>query len=248
MKSSFVQISAFTIVCSLFGIASQAEALVSTLGTQTVNFSNQATELNGTPILTLNQYSGTGTLSEVDFTVTASINSSGTVTNTASVARTFTVQLIPSQYDFNVNSGAPSALINLVNPNTGGTFSPFDDSGVSVVGSQSYTNLAAGATSLFGPFTANGTSSAIFTAPADVAGFIGNGTYSFSPYTSIGTLIIGGGGFASPNIVNLASGSITVTYKGTTAATAVPFEFHPTIGLVLVGGFFLAKNIKRLKQ
>ncbi|MFO0951162.1 MAG: choice-of-anchor E domain-containing protein, partial [Isosphaeraceae bacterium] len=57
------------------------------LGTQTASFNNQASELNGSPILTLNQFNGAGTLTRVQISASGSATSSGTVTNTAALAQ-----------------------------------------------------------------------------------------------------------------------------------------------------------------
>jgi hypothetical protein len=252
-KSAFSKPKAIVILATAslasLAISPKAEAL-NLLSTQTQSFTNQLTELNGNPQLTFNQYNGPDTLQEVVFTVAASLTSSGTVTNNAGTSQNFSVRLIPSQYDLNAAPGAPAALLALLNPNTFGTFSPLDDSNITQVGPQSYVGLAPGATANFGPFTVNGSSSATFNTSGDVGGFVGAGSYSFAPFTSIGTLITGGGGNVTTNITTFASASITVEYFGTVATTPepVPFGFSTNASLVVFGGVFYGFNRLRKKM
>ncbi|MEA5575430.1 choice-of-anchor E domain-containing protein [Anabaena sp. UHCC 0451] len=249
MNSTFSPPKALAILATAslasLAISPKAEA-ISLLSTQTQSFTNQLTELSGNPVLTFNQYNGPDTLEEVVFTVTASLTSSGTVTNNAANPQNFIVTLIPSQYDLNAASGAPAALLALLNPNTSGTFSPLNDSNITQIGPQSYSGLASGATANFGPFTVNGASSATFNTLVDVAGFVGAGSYSFDPFTSIGTLVNGGGGNVATNITTLASASIQVQYFGTPSsnppAEPVPFGFSTNASLLVFGGVFYGFN------
>jgi hypothetical protein len=229
---------ATTALCSL-AISPKAEALTS-LGSYTDSFTNQITELNGTPLLTLPKYNGPDILQQVVFTVNSTLSSSGTVANTASNAQTFTVILSPDAYDLYASTGSPAALSNLVNPNTGATFSPLYDSNITQIGRTRYVSLAAGASSNFGPFSVNGSSSYTFTNATDVAGFVGSGTYSFEPFTAILTSISGGGGNVATNITTLASTSIQVQYFGTPAP--VPFGFSTNASLIVFGGVFYGFN------
>ncbi|MBK1988784.1 choice-of-anchor E domain-containing protein [Sphaerospermopsis aphanizomenoides BCCUSP55] len=225
-------------LCSL-AISPQAEALTS-LGSYTDSFTNQITELNGTPLLTLPKYNGPDTLQQVVFTVSSTLASSGTVTNTASNSQTFTVTLSSDYYDLYASTGSPAALSALVNPGTGATFSPFYDSGVTQIGRTRYVGLAAGGSANFGPFSVNGSTGYTFTNPTDVAGFVGSGTYSFEPFTGMVTSISGGGGNVATNVTTLASTSITVEYFGT--VTPVPFGFSTNASLVVFGGVFYGFN------
>ncbi len=197
---------------SSLAISPKAEALTP-LSSQTVQFTNQLTELNGTPLLTLNKYNDNATnpLVQVGLTFDTTLNSSGTVTNTASGAQTFTVLLSVLEFNLDVDPlNAPSALV-------GQTYSPFTTN--ALIGSRRYASLAPNTPAAFGLFTINASTGTTFTAAPDLAGFVGAGTFSFAPSTTILTSYSGGGGNVSTNISTFADARVTVTYYGN-----VPFD------------------------
>ncbi|MEH1845357.1 MAG: choice-of-anchor E domain-containing protein [Nostoc sp.] len=210
---------------SLF-LSSKANALDGLLYSQTASFSNQLTELDGTPVLTLNQYNQQigQTVTDVKFTITGTLTSSGTVKNTAAQAQTFTVTILPTTFDLMPDGSSPAALRNY------GPFSPLDS--FTKIGSLKYTSLASNTSANFGPYSINNNSSptiVIFNQSTDIAGFLGTGTFSFNPSTEIGTSVSGGGGNITTSIMTSASAAITVEYYGTT--TTVPFELSYNVGL-----------------
>jgi hypothetical protein len=235
---STVSILALASLSSL-AIAPQAKALDS-LGSFTDSFTNQITELADAPVLTLSQYSGSGTLEQVVFTVNATLASSGNVTNTASGSQTFNVATQAFLYDLTPGAGGPASLT---------TFSPLP--GGATIGSQLYSGLASGATSAFGLFSINGSTGATFTDPTAVLQFVGSGTFDFLPSTLIATNIAGGGGNVATNISTLASADITVEYFGTAGQEqppGVPFGFSTNASLVVFGGVFYGMNRLRKKM
>lgn len=238
----------FAIALCLGSMQAERSAHAQTvLSTQTVSFTNQVLELNGSPTLTLNKYNGTDTLTKVQISATGSITATGTVTNLAGVAQTFRVSQLASQFDLSANPGAPAALLNYTDPNSGslGALSPFFGQ---IVGSRQYTSLAPNVPVAFGPFTINSNAAtAEFTAAGDVAGFVGSGTFSFGPFTSIGTAIIGGGGNVQTNLTNLGSASITVTYLGVVSSVPEP-STYALAGVVALaaGGSTLLRRFRQL--
>jgi hypothetical protein len=208
-------------------VAPKANAV--SLFTSTDSFANQTTELAGAPQLTVSKYTQQvgETVTQVIVRLTASLKSTGTITNTAPQAQTFTVSTRVNQYDFVPSTGAPSAL---------STLSPF--TAFATIGQQTYTGLAPNTPTAFGPATANALTSATFTG-AQIAQFLGSGTFGFDPFTTILTAISGGGGNVTTNITTLAGATLEVEYIG--ERTAVPEP--TTMGLLAsVGGLFAMKK------
>jgi hypothetical protein len=216
---------------SLF-LDSKANALPGLLYSQTASFSNQLTELTGTPVLTLNKYNPqTGeTVTDVKFTITGTLTSSGNVTNTAAQPQTFTVSILSQTFNLTPDVNAPTALQNY------GSFSPL--SPFALIGTRSYTSLAPNTPTNFGPYTKNNNDSPMivsFNQATDIAGFLGTDTFSFNPFTVIATSISGGGGNVSTSITTYASAAITVEYYDNSTPPSVPFELSSNVG---IGSFF----------
>ncbi|BAZ29175.1 hypothetical protein NIES4074_16130 [Cylindrospermum sp. NIES-4074] len=173
--------------------------------TSSDSFSNLVTELNGTPKLTVSKYNPLAgeTITKVLVSLSASLTSGGTITNTAAQAQTFTVGTFVDKYKLVPVAGAPAVL---------STLNPFPSS--PLIGKQEYSELAPNTPSGFGPFTINGSNSIAFTNAADIGQFLGSGNFSVAPFTSIFTGIAGGGGNVSTNITTLASATFTVEYQG----------------------------------
>ncbi|WP_373867161.1 PFE-CTERM domain-containing protein [Trichormus variabilis] len=169
------------------------------------------------------------TVTSVIVTIAANLASSGTVTNNNATTSTFRVTSLADQYDFNPLAGAPAALTAF------GTFSPIL-SGTAIGTQQLFSSVPVGGTRNFSLQTVSGSASQTFTDVADIAGFLGSGSYSYAPITSIGRVISGGGGNIAANIATFAGGTLTVEYQGT--SVPVPFDFNPAIGIVTLGIYF----------
>jgi hypothetical protein len=216
---------------SLF-LDSKANALTGLLYSQTASFNNQLTELTGTPVLTLNQYNPqTGeTVTDVKFTITGTLSSGGTVTNTAAQAQDFSVAVTAGRFRLTPDvNNAPAALI------TYGYFSPLGSS--TLIGESDYTNLAPNTPTSFGTYTINNNASPMIVSfnGTNIAGFLGTSTFSFKPTTQIGTTTFGGGGNVTTNITTYASAAITVEYYDNSTPPPVPFELSSNVG---IGSFF----------
>jgi hypothetical protein len=208
-------------------VAPKANAV--SLFTSTDSFATQITELNGAPKLKVSKYTaGPGeVINAVIVKLTASLKSSGTITNTAAQAQSFTVRTRVDQYDFNPSTGAPVAL---------STLSPFAP--LAVIGQQSYTLLAPNTPTNFGPGTASASTSVSFTG-TQIAQFLGSGTFGFDPSTLILTAVSGGGGNVTTNITTFADATLEVEYVG----ERTPVPEPTTMGLLAsVGGLFAMKK------
>jgi hypothetical protein len=239
MKNFFMKLfrilPLLAVTLSSLAISPKAEALT-LLSTQTVGFTNQTTELPGTPVLTLNKYTGPGILTQVDFTFNAALRSSGTVTNTAAQAQNFDVDLLVSRFRLTALTGAPGAL--LVNPN----YELFTAN--TLIGSQTYTNLAPNSPAAFGPYTINSTPSAPSFTGINLLGFNGPGTFSFAPTTRIATSFFGGGGNTSANINTFADASVTVNYY----TSDVPFDIPYGSTIPVIGSIVALGAMRKVKK
>lgn len=240
--AKFTKVAIALMSLYLFGNVSSANAI--TLSTQAASFTNQLTELDGTangfPLLTVNRYTPLAgeTVTSVIVTIAANLASSGTVTNNNATASTFRVTQIAGQYDFNPLGGAPApAALTAF-----GTFSPIT-SGATIGTQQLFSSVPVGATRTFSLQTVSGSASQTFTG-TDIDGFLGSGTYSYAPLTSIGTVINGGGGNIAANISTFAGATLTVQYEGT--SVPVPFDFDPSIAMGTLGIYFGASKLYKL--
>ena len=182
------------------------------------SFSGILTELAGQP-LSVSRYNGPGVLTSVTVSVEGTLRSSGTVTNNAAGPQTFTVDSIARQFRGAVSGGGPAPLPGTVD------IVPFN--GFSVIGSQVYTSLAAGATANFddggspyeiniGPVVQYTTST-----PFDMAQFLGPGTFGYDFSTLIATTFSGGGNLAA-EIATSADATLTVEYQFDDEISPVP--------------------------
>lgn len=226
-------IAASVSLTSLVIAPTKAHALTSFFSSNS-SFTNELTELEGSPLLTVSRYNPqTGqTVTEVRVTLNASLRSEGTVTNTAPNPQNFTVSTSIDIYDFTPSAGAPSAL-NSIQP----TFSTATNDRI---GRQVYSAVSSNGQRNFGPFSISSDTLVLsFTNPADVLGFLGTGTFSLEPTTGIFTSISGGGGNVRTNIQTFASANFRVEYLGEVATAAVPFEFSSNLGIPAFAGVFL---------
>ena len=171
----------------------------------TDSFSNVTTELVNETLTVdrFNDLGGSLTLTKVKVEVIGELMSSGSVTNNAAGPETFTITSLAEFYDGTPGGGAPAVL-----PSPFQVFTPF-----SSIGAQNYVGLAGGGgTAAFGPHTANNTAMFMTTNGAEMAQFIGLGTFDYLFNTKIGTLISGGGGNIATNIMTDASATLKVTY------------------------------------
>ncbi|WP_013321214.1 choice-of-anchor E domain-containing protein [Gloeothece verrucosa] len=219
-KAKFIAIAATASVGSL-AVASSANAAL--LFSDTAGFTNQLTELSGSPSLTLHKFNPGSkfNVTSVVVSLNGTIRSNGTVTNNAAQAQTFTALTQVAQFDLTPNAGAPAALQTLQ------PFSPY-----AVIGSKKYTNLASHASSAFGPFTVSGTDSATYTG-SDINGFLGTGTFSLDPFTEIFTSFGGGGGNVSSSIQTYADASLSIEYYGEEKLNPNPGPTTPEPSLLI---------------
>ena len=153
-----------------------------------------------TGALTLQSFNPTiGTLTGVQLSLTGTGNFGGTVTNNGTRAETFRLN-----EDTTLTIGSATAGLNGLNTN--------------FASSQTFTNLAPGATANFGPFSPSNTTTAT---PGNLAAFQA-GPLSFTASTLTTTGTTGGGGNVITRFDTVASGVVTVTYTYDAPRTAVP--------------------------
>jgi hypothetical protein len=210
-----------------FGTAARADVL---LYSDSDSFTDQTTELLGSPVLTVDKYNGAGTVTSVVVTLTAMLKSEGVVTNNAAQSQSFGTETRVLQFDLTPGAGAPGVLASL---------QPF--SVAQLIGSQNYVDLAPGVPAAFGPFSINGSDSDTYTG-GDIAGFLGAGTFSMNPFTQILTSLIGGGGNIAFDIKTLASATLKVEYFGTRVIPEPSTFILTGLGLVGLG---LARRVRK---
>lgn len=224
-------IAASVSLTSLVIAPTKAHALTSFFSSPS-SFTNELTELQGSPLLTVSRYNPqTGqTVTEVRITLNASLKSEGTVTNTAPNAQSFIASTSIDEYYFTPSADAPKALSSI---------EPIFSTAINGrIGRQSYTAVPSNGQRNFGPFSISSNTFVLsFTNPTDIVGFLGTGTFSLEPTTGIFTSISGGGGNVRTNIQTFASANFTVEYLGNTVP--VPFELSSNLGITAFAGTFL---------
>lgn len=192
---------------------------------QTVSFTNRVTELTGTPQLTVNKYSGAGIVNQVVVTILGNLSSTGTLTNNSVTAQDFDVNT-SGRLRLTPVSGAPSALVTANVIPTG-----------TLIGAiQEYTAVPAGGEVIFPTQTVNNQYSLTITNLAQISEFLGAGTFSYAPTTSIGTTIFGGGGNIVSRISTVASASLKVEYFGVAAPPSEVPEPSSILGILALTG------------
>ena len=166
-----------------------------------------------------------GTLVEVDLSFNTSFNQSGTITNNQGNAASFTAT---TDGFFTLSDGVNTLL------------------STSYSESQSYSNLASGATANYGAFSGSASDSIILT--SGFGNFIGPGNIGLDFETLTGQSLTG----TNTNNVNFsltttASGTATVTYKyNVLVTTPEPGNYALAAGLLSSGAFLaLRRRAKR---
>jgi hypothetical protein len=244
-----LQVAGIAATVSLTSLAVAPKAQAALLFTDSAFFENEVTDLDPSDpslTLTLSKFNPIGkTVNKVVVSLEkAEIVSSGSITNTSRNPRTFTVETKLNQFTISPNAGAPAAL---------SAFNPFSASPATPVtlASQTFTNLARNATANFGPFTNTTSSEQIFETASDISQFLGVGTFSFSPFTDIDTIITSLGGNNINNIDTSASVRVTVAYYGIEDPQTPPRlpEASTTLGILgLAGAAFVSKKLSSLQK
>jgi hypothetical protein len=145
-------------------------------------------------------------LDKVVVTLSATLTDNGTVKNTATQPQTFTIQ-----EDMLVPAGPlPNGITVSVDPTV----------------SMNYVALAPNITVPFGPFSETLSTGATFTAPADLAAYVGSGSFLVLDHTDTTQTITGGGGNLVVKINTKATITITVEYDYTPLSKAILLGSH----------------------
>jgi len=243
LKSLNLSVVAATLFSGALCVAPEAKAF--RIITSVDSFTNQTTELTGTPLLTLGRFGDAlianstflgpnEALTRVQIDTAGSLTSSGTVTNNAPNPQTFDV-VTSGRLRLTKGGGAPASITSPYNPIPTAT----------LIGDQTFTNLAGGGTSdIFTAKTVSGSTTQSITAIAQLVEFLGLGTFTFAPTTLIGTTIFGGGGNVATTISTFADANVTITYT----IEVVPFEFNPAIGIGILGLAWGANKLRKAKK
>jgi hypothetical protein len=207
------------------------------LATQTVQVVSHDGVTGDNVPLTLAKYSGSGTVTEVDFSVTGSMFASGFMTNTGNAPESFEI-LVSGSFIVQATAGGPTALLNLHALPSNATFDVFG--GLATIQDQIFTDLPANGFQFLDLGLATNTVSAAFNAPGDVSGFVGNGSFSLVPgWTEVrSTIAISHNPLVGEQFNSSDSASITVTYLGD-ASPPPPTEGVPETSTwaLLICGF-----------
>ena len=208
---------------SLLGATAHAQTsgpFTFTLAQATTDFTNST--------ITLPKFDPTlGTLTEVDLSESLNGVFNGTVTNTSAGAANFRVTE-------DVNLVLSTGATPLLTPG-----------GVDLLATQTYTGLAAGASSPFGPFTPTVADSAVYTSGSLFNAFVGPGNIGFTLSTLTGTTTLGGGGNITNAINTTAGGTVTVLYRFQTSSVPEPGTFAMLVGMGISGSAFLIRRKRR---
>ena len=204
-------LSVLTSLCFIIMVGQHVHALTITYSD---SYTDILTELDGQPLNVDFFDTALGTLNSVEVTISGSLQSFGSVTNTAAQNQDFTVSTRAQTYTGFLDSGSPDVL-----PTEFSIFSSFD-----LIGEQSYTDLPQDTPTDFGPLAAYSGLLECFssTDSYDLALFVGVGQFGYDFDTLIATSIVGGGGNVSTSIETYASATINVEYDYTPTSTPTP--------------------------
>ena len=218
------------LVALAVGNAPSARADVTQTYTYTYPSSGTAlTDLINIPMPLTQFDTSLGILTGVNLSYSFAENQSGTVKNNATGSQNFKVTATTNY--FLSDPGANQLL--------------FKDA----VNSQTYTGLASGASSTFGPFNPSNSVSVVL-GPGDgslFTQFKGNGTITLRADTTSGTTILGGGGNIQTTIVTNTSVTASVFYTYTVPQVPEPGTIGLFASMLMVGGGFGARRLIRKK-
>ena len=205
--------------------------------TSTASFSTVEVPFSGMPLLTLQQFDGSlGTLTDVSFSLTASIVASGNVTFEVPKGASCTISEVSTGYSLTAASDSPSPLASV-------SFSPLVYNNKTLIGSKTgFSTGTQGFDFIDAPPMYTAADYNLTTNPTNLDTFEGTGTYSFVPAASISVSFSPSNeGFIITDYT-FAEATITVTYTYTPVSVPEPSS-QALVGIAscLIGGR-LARN------
>jgi len=194
------------------------EAKATTTATYTASYGPATTEWNHNFVLQLYDPS-LGSLQSVYIAASESVNINGTVENTSTGPQSFTFRA--------------GSLLTVTLPGTLGFLQPSP-----LALAQAY-NLPAGGTAPYGPVNASDSVNYTYTAPVDMAWFIGTGTFTLPGFTQTQELIAGGGGNIIAVLSTTAGASVQVQYN------FIPVPEPSSLVLLALGGSVMLLRKRR---
>jgi hypothetical protein len=206
------------LVLASTGLLLAANEAKATTDTYTANYGPATTEWNNNFILQLFDPS-LGSLQSVYITASESANIDGTVQNTSDGPQTFTFRA--------------GSLLKVTLPGALGYLQPSP-----LALAQDY-NLPAGGSAPYGPVNASDSANYTYTSPADMAWFIGTGTFTLPGFTQTQELIAGGGGNIIASLNTIAGATVEVQYN------YVPVPEPASLALLALGGAVMLLRRRR---
>lgn len=168
-----------------------------------------------------------GTLESVRLSASQTMRMSGTIQNNST-----------GQQNFSVRAGS---LLTVDLPGSFGFLQP------SPLAVADLYNLPSGGTAPYGPINAADSADYTYTLPADLAWFIGPGTFTLPGFTQTQEIILGGGGNVWVLLNTLAGASVEVEYTYSASKSVPEASTFLDVALLLILPFG-ASALRRLTQ
>lgn len=168
-----------------------------------------------------------GTLQSVRISASQTVSMAGTVQNSSTGPQNFTLRA--------------GSLLTVDLPGSRGFLQP------SPLALAELYNLPSGGTAPYGPITATDSVNYTYTSPADLAWFVGPGTFTLPGFTQTQEMILGGGGNVGALLNTLSGASVEVQYTYSTSRSVPEASTFLDASLLLLLPFG-ASALRRLAK
>lgn len=194
----------------------------------------------------------TVTLNDVKFNMATTVSTSGTLQNQASASQTFRFGLSLNSFTTNGTTTGGGASAQAVIANNYG--SGMTGSQTANFGTQTYTNVAAGASVNYpnpnstAASTLNTSDPLTFTDAATLAAFTGTGSFGLQLNTLSSQSTTGGGGNVAVNLNTYAGGAFGLVYDYTLTPVASPTTVPEPASMALLGAGLVSVGLLRRRK